>query len=250
MYTETTSRLPEVSVPSMHASQKHAQRILVVDDEPVVTEVLERYLRKEGFDVSLAADGAAALRIAEQWGPDLIVLDLMLPVIDGLEVCKRIRQWSRVPIIMVTAKSEETDRIVGFEIGADDYVVKPFSPREIVARVKSVLRRTAAGPAVPTTGSVHYGVLAINPTTRGVTRSSKPINLTAKEFDLLYFLASHPGQVFTREQLMDKVWDYTYAGDLSTVTVHVRRLREKVEPDPVRPLYIKTVWGVGYKFEP
>ncbi len=224
-------------------------RVLVVDDEPMVTEVVERYLRKEGYDVACAADGAEGLRLAQEWSPNLIVLDLMLPVMDGLEVCRRIRQDSRVPIIMLTAKAEETDRIVGLELGADDYMVKPFSPRELAARVKTVLRRTAAGPVAAPGGLVRCGSLTINPQTRDVRVGDKEVHLTAKEFDLLWFLASNPGQVFTRDDLMDKVWDYTYAGDHSTVTVHVRRLREKVEADPVRPRHIKTVWGVGYKFE-
>lgn len=234
----------------MPAAQQAPKRILIVDDEPVVVEVLQRYLVRDGFEVSSAADGSEALRIAERWAPDLIVLDLMLPVVDGLEVCKRIRRQSSVPIIMVTAKGEESDRIVGLEVGADDYVVKPFSPREIVARVRSVLRRAAVAPATPSTGVLRYGQLAVDANRRIVSLAGTELALTAKEFDLLYFLASNPGQVFTRAQLMDKVWDYTYPGDMSTVTVHIRRLREKVEPDPVRPRYIKTVWGVGYKFEP
>ena len=226
-----------------------ATRILVVDDERVVTEVVERYLSLENYEISLASDGPEALRIAQEWAPDLIVLDLMLPGVDGLEVCRRIRKESEVPIIMLTAKGEEADRIVGLEIGADDYVVKPFSPRELVARIKSVLRRTAAGPAQSMGGTLRFGGCTINPQTRVMSSNDREVQLTSKEFDLLFFLASHSGQVFTREQLMDQVWDFTYAGDLSTVTVHIRRLREKVEPDPVKPKYIKTVWGVGYKFD-
>ena len=225
------------------------QSILVVDDERVVTEVVERYLSLENYEISLASDGPEALRIAQEWAPDLIVLDLMLPGVDGLEVCRRIRKESEVPIIMLTAKGEEADRIVGLEIGADDYVVKPFSPRELVARIKSVLRRTAAGPAQSMGGTLRFGGCTINPQTRVMSSNDREVQLTSKEFDLLFFLASHSGQVFTREQLMDQVWDFTYAGDLSTVTVHIRRLREKVEPDPVKPKYIKTVWGVGYKFD-
>ena len=226
-----------------------ATRILVVDDERVVTEVVERYLSIENYEITLASDGTEALRIAQEWAPDLIVLDLMLPGVDGLEVCRRIRKESEVPIIMLTAKGEEADRIVGLEIGADDYVVKPFSPRELVARIKSVLRRTAAGPAQSMGGTLRFGGCTINPQTRVMSSNDREVQLTSKEFDLLFFLASHSGQVFTREQLMDQVWDFTYAGDLSTVTVHIRRLREKVEPDPVKPKYIKTVWGVGYKFD-
>jgi DNA-binding response OmpR family regulator len=224
-------------------------RVLVVDDERVVTEVVERYLQREGYEVLLAYDGAEALRVAQEWAPDLVVLDLMLPTVDGLEVCRQIRQDSSIPIIMLTARGEETDRVVGLELGADDYIVKPFSPRELVARVKTVLRRTAAGPALPPGGTRRFGALTVNPQTRAVTLQRDQVRLTAKEFDLLWFLVSHPGQVFTREQLMDQVWDYTYAGDYSTVTVHIRRLREKVEVDPMKPRYIKTVWGVGYKFE-
>ena len=226
-----------------------AGRILVVDDERVVTEVVERYLRLEDFEVCLASDWNEALRIAREWAPDLVVLDLMLPGVDGLEVCRRIRQEDQMPIIMLTAKGEEVDRIVGLELGADDYVVKPFSPRELVARIKSVLRRATAGPTPSIGGVLRFGECAINPESRVVTRGSAEVQLTGKEFDLLFSLASNPGRVFTREQLMDQVWDFTFAGDLSTVTVHIRRLRVKIEKDPVKPRYVKTVWGVGYKFE-
>ena len=225
------------------------ERVLVVDDEPTVTEVVERYLSLEGYDVSLAANGHDALRLTQEWAPDLVVLDLMLPGVDGLEVCRQIRKDSQVPIIMLTAKGDETDRIVGLELGADDYVTKPFSPRELVARVKTVLRRISSGPTQTTGGTLRFNQLTVNPQTRVVTTRAGDVSLTGKEFDLLFFLASNPGQVFTREQLMDKVWDYSYAGDSSTVTVHIRRLREKVEAEPVKPRYIKTVWGVGYKFE-
>ena len=226
-----------------------AARVLVVDDERVVTEVVGRYLQREGYEVSLASNGDEALRLAQEWSPDLIVLDLMLPMVDGLEVCRQLRHDSQVHIIMLTARGDETDRVVGLELGADDYIVKPFSPRELVARIKSVLRRTLVGPAQAPGAALRFGALVINPQTRAVTLQGTEVRLTGKEFDLLWFLVSHPGQVFTREQLMDQVWDYTYAGDYSTVTVHIRRLREKVEADPVKPRYIKTVWGVGYKFE-
>ena len=224
-------------------------RILVVDDERMVTEVVERYLRREGYEVTIADDGSQALLIAQQWPADLIVLDLMLPGVDGLEVCRQLRQESQVPIIMLTARGEEADRVVGLELGADDYMVKPFSPRELTARVKSVLRRSSAVPGPVPGGLVRHGALAIDARTREVTSGGREISLTAKEFDLLHFLALHPNQVFTRDQLMNQVWDYTYAGDPSTVTVHVRRLRAKIEADPLKPRYIKTVWSVGYKLE-
>ena len=224
-------------------------RVLVVDDEPMVAEVVERYLRQEGYEVSIAIDGAKAVELAQKWVPDLVVLDLMLPVLDGLEVCRELRRESQVPIIMLTARGEESARVVGLELGADDYIVKPFSPRELVARIKSVLRRASSVPAPLVGDSLRFDNLTINPRTRVVTFQGSEVNLTAKEFDLFHHLASHPRQVFTREQLMDQVWDYTYAADYSTVTVHIRRLREKVEADPMKLRYIKTVWGVGYKFE-
>ena len=224
-------------------------RILVVDDERVVTEVVERYLNLEDFEVSLASNGHDALKTARDWHPDLVVLDLMLPGMDGLEVCRNIRKESHMPIIMLTAKGEETDRIVGLELGADDYVVKPFSPRELVATIKTVLRRSQSGPSPALGGALRFNGCSIFPESRSVVMAGGPVQLTGKEFDLLLFLASNPGRVFTREQLMDQVWDFTYAGDISTVTVHIRRLRKKVEADPVKPRYIKTVWGVGYKFE-
>ncbi len=225
-------------------------RVLVADDEPMVTEVVERYLARDGFEVATTGDGSEALSLAHSWSPDLVVLDLMLPGLDGLEVCRQLRKEGSMPIVMLTARGEETDRIVGLELGADDYVVKPFSPRELVARIKAVLRRTAAEGRPASAGeALRLSGVVINPKTRQTEVNSQPVALTAKEFDLLYYLASHPGQVFTREQLMNDVWDYTFAGDASTVTVHIRRLREKIEPDPMRPRYVKTVWGVGYKFE-
>jgi DNA-binding response OmpR family regulator len=217
-----------------------------VDDEPAIRDVVERYLRREGFSTLSASDGEEALTQAAD--ADLIVLDLMLPRLDGIEVCRRIRAQSDVPIIMLTAKSEEIDTLLGLRIGADDYMTKPFSPAELVARVQAVLKRTGGGARSPD-DTVRVGTLRINPRLRTVERGNESIELTAREFDLLHFLASSPGQVFTREQLLDQVWDYHFPGDTSTVTVHVRRLREKVEPEPVRPRYIKTVWGVGYKLE-
>jgi two-component system response regulator ResD len=226
-----------------------AATILLVDDEPMVTDVVQRYLRREGFDVVLAADGEQAIATASASAPDLIVLDLMLPKIDGLTAFKTIRERSSVPVIMLTARGEEADRIVGLETGADDYIAKPFSPREVVARVKAVLRR-ASPPAPSSSQSLRFDGLLIDPRTRDVRVDGQPVELTAKEFDLLWFLASHPGDAFTRAQLLDQVWDYQYIGDASTVTVHVRRLRVKVESDPNNPRHLKTVWGVGYKFVP
>lgn len=226
------------------------ERVLVVDDEPIVTEVVQRYLIREGYQVQVAADGRSALKQARDNAPDLVVLDLMLPEIDGLEVCRQLRAESSIPIIMLTAKGEDSDKILGLGIGADDYLTKPFSPGELIARVKAVLRRTQAAAPVLPGDVVRIGGLRINPGGRVVERDGETIHLTAKEFDLLYFLAKHPGQVFTREQLLNNVWDFEWYGDPSTVTVHIRRLREKIEPSPVRPRYVKTVWGVGYKLEP
>jgi DNA-binding response OmpR family regulator len=238
------------------ASQEHmsSETILIVDDEPTIVEVVELYLRREGFEVQTAADGPAALAALERRRPDLIVLDLMLPGLSGLELTKRIRADSPLPIIMLTARSEETDRVVGLELGADDYVTKPFSPRELVARVKAVLRRSqAAAPApaqAPPSDVLSVAGLRLDLAARSVTLEGRPLNLTVREFELLAFLMRNPGRVFTREQLLDQVWGYTFASDLSTVTVHVRRLREKIEADPTTPTLLQTVWGVGYKLNP
>ena len=225
--------------------------ILVVDDEPNIREVVELYLRREDFDVEVTADGAAALAAIERKLPDLVVLDLMLPEIDGLQIARILRQGDiNIPIIMLTAKGDESDRIAGLELGADDYVTKPFSPKELVARVKAVLRRAGAKPLVdPQAQPLTHGDITINPSTRQVWASEEQeVVLTAKEFDLLWFLMNHPNQVFTRDQLLDNVWGYDFFGDASTVTVHVRRLREKVERDATKPRHIVTAWGVGYKF--
>jgi len=228
------------------------RRVLIVDDETNIREVVGRYLEREGYLVATAEDGAAALRLVETQPPDLIILDLMLPRVDGLEVCRQIRAHSAVPIIMLTARDEEADKLVGFTLGADDYVTKPFSPMELVVRVKAIMRRIEATstPAMLMNGTLRFGDLAILPEQRRVEVAGAPVELTAKEFDLLLHLARRPGQVFTREQLLDSVWDYRYYGDASTVTVHIRRLREKIEQDPAHPRHIKTVWGVGYKFVP
>ena len=226
------------------------ERVLVVDDEPIVTEVVQRYLAREGYRVTVAADGESALRLARETGPELIVLDLMLPKIDGLEVCQRLRAEYSVPIIMLSAKGEESDKILGLGLGADDYVTKPFSPGELMARVKAVLRRASARVDQERDGDVlRFDGLRVNPRSRLVERDGDALHLTAKEFDLVYFLAKNAGQVFTREQLLNNVWDFEWYGDASTVTVHIRRLREKIEPNPMRPRFVKTVWGVGYKFE-
>jgi DNA-binding response OmpR family regulator len=227
--------------------------ILIVDDEPTIVEVVELYLRREGYRVVTAADGPAALVAVAQHRPDLVVLDLMLPGMSGLEVTRRLRDAGHVPIIMLTARGEETDRVVGLELGADDYVTKPFSPRELVARVKAVLRRmaqVAAAPQEPVDANMlTVGALRIDLAARTAAIGEAPITLTVREFDLLAFLMRHPGQVFTREQLLDQVWGYTFASDMSTVTVHIRRLREKIERDPANPALLQTVWGVGYRLE-
>ena len=233
------------------------QTILVVDDEATIREVVRKYLELEGFAVIEAKTGPQALDIVTDQSPDLIVLDIMLPGLDGLSITRSLRR-SRgtdqlsvdgdIPIIMLTARSNEMDRIAGFELGADDYVTKPFSPRELVVRVKAVLRRSAP-PEDETQTPIVFATLTLDPRSRAVTVGGERVTLTAKEFDLLWFLARNPDQVFRRSQLLDRVWGYEYYGDESTVTVHVRRLREKIERDPGKPVYIQTVWGVGYKFE-
>lgn len=235
-----------------HVAVEPRRRVLIVDDEASIREVLGQYLRLEGFDLLAAADGVTALELFHATPPDLVILDLMLPGVDGIEVCRRMRAVSAAPIVMLTARSEEADKLQGFRAGTDDYVTKPFSPREVVMRVQAIMRRLEATsvPAMVLDDTLHVGSLAIRPGLRHVERDGVLLDLTAKEFDLLYFLASHPRQVFTRQQLLDHVWDYSYFGDSSTVTVHIRRVREKIEPDPARPCHVKTVWGVGYKFEP
>jgi DNA-binding response OmpR family regulator len=224
-----------------------AAAVLVVDDEPMVRDVLERYLTAEGFAVRMAADGEEALARIGEGLPDLVLLDLMLPKVDGYEVLSRIRDQGSTPVIMLTARGEETDRIVGLDLGADDYVTKPFSPREVVARVRAVLRRS--GTAIDEE-PLRYGDLEIDGDRREARLRGTPVRLTRKEFDLLHHLASRPGVTLTRTQLLEDVWDFAWDGDSSTVTVHVRRLREKIEDDPSAPARIVTVWGVGYRFEP
>jgi len=228
--------------------QQYAQtrpRVLVVDDDPTVAEVVAGYLDRAGYLVDQAADGPDALARAAANRPDLVVLDLMLPGMDGLEVCRRMRGRGPVPVIMLTARGDEDDRILGLEVGADDYVTKPFSPRELVLRVESVLRRSR-----PSQPSGHLGAagLSMDPAARRALKGGTELALTIREFDLLAFFLRHPGRVFSREDLMREVWGWDF-GDLSTVTVHVRRLRGKVEDDPARPRLIQTVWGVGYRFD-
>ncbi len=220
--------------------------MLVVDDDPTVAEVVTGYLRRAGFTVDRAADGPGAVEQAAAVPPDLVVLDLMLPGMDGLEVCRRIRERGPVPVVMLTARGDEEDRVLGLEVGADDYVTKPFSPRELVLRVASVLRRAGA-PPVPGPW-LRHGRLALDPAARRAVRDGVELALTTREFDLLAFFLRHPGRVLGREELMRRVWGWEF-GDLSTVTVHVRRLREKVEDDPARPRLISTVWGAGYRFD-
>ncbi|WP_433210451.1 response regulator transcription factor [Dactylosporangium sp. CS-047395] len=225
------------------------QRVLVVDDDPTVSDVVRRYLERADFGVRLASDGQRALDEYTRERPDLVVLDLMLPGIDGLEVCRRLRtQDPTLPIIMLTALGEESDRVLGLEIGADDYVTKPFSPRELVLRVQSVLRRTAPVPASDRTDELVDGDLHVDVARRIATLRGQELGLTVREFDLLVFLMRNPGRVLRRAELLEQVWGWTF-GDQSTVTVHMRRLREKVEDDPAEPKRILTVWGVGYRYE-
>jgi DNA-binding response OmpR family regulator len=231
------------------------QSILVVDDEPQIREIVGLYLERAGFEVRLAGDGPAALQALTAALPDLVILDVMLPGVDGFEITRRLRSEGSTPIILLTARREEADRIEGLELGADDYVVKPFSPQELVSRVRAVLRRTQglgrpSAPMERDQAVLAFDGLAIDVAARSVQVNGSDVVLTAKEFDLLLFLASHPRQVYNREQLLAQVWGETQYIDASTVTVHVRRLREKLEKDPASPRYIQTVWGVGYRFSP
>jgi DNA-binding response OmpR family regulator len=222
--------------------------VLVVDDEPIVRDVVVRYLRREGYETLEAGDGAVAQELVRTREPNLVVLDLMLPGMDGLRLCQWIRERSELPVIMLTARAEEADRIVGLEVGADDYVTKPFSPRELAARVRTVLRRSSRTSS--TRERIVHGELELDAAAREVTKAGRLLRLTAREFDLLWFLASHPRRVFSRDQLMDRVWGYEPAFDTGTITVHVRRVREKIEDEPSRPRHLQTVWGVGYRFCP
>jgi DNA-binding response OmpR family regulator len=223
-------------------------RVLVVEDQPKMARLLQRGLRDDGFVTDVCGSGEDALWMAGSTPYDAVVLDVMLPGIDGLALCRWIRSRSSLPVILLTARGDEVDRIVGLELGADDYVTKPFSPRELAARVRTVLRRI--GPQVPREERLTAGELVIDGATREVTKAGRAVQLTAKEFDLLRFLAGHPRRVFSRDQLMSRVWGYEAAYDTGTLTVHIRRLREKLEDDPSRPQLLQTVWGVGYRFSP
>ena len=224
--------------------------MLVVEDEPTIAEVVARYLRRAGYETTVANDGPVAIQLATELRPALLVLDIMLPGLDGLEVMRRIRERPGDPtaVILLTARGEESDRLVGLRAGADDYVVKPFSPAELVARVDAVLRRTR--PAASGAEPIRFDGLEVDEAGRRVIARGKEVELTQREFDLLLFLASNPGQVFSRDQLMDRVWQYSFYSDTTTVTVHVRRLRAKIEQTPEEPRWIQTVWGVGYRFSP
>ncbi|MRN52301.1 response regulator transcription factor [Paenibacillus monticola] len=238
-------------------------KIIIADDERIITDVCRRYLEREGWTVWVAADGEEALRLWSEQRPDLLVLDLMMPKLGGIEVCERIRQVEETPIIMLTARGEEADRLLGLTMGADDYITKPFSPRELVLRVKNILRRTGVyaraaankeTPVFPNADEteqppIFFEGLSIFPQERRVTVRGTEAELTATEFDLLHLLANYPGKVFSRSQLLNQIWDVAYDGDTTTVTVHVRRLREKIEDNPSEPVWIKTVWGIGYKLE-
>lgn len=225
-------------------------QIVIVEDEPNINEVVSLYLKRAGYSVLSYTDGLVALDALSLQMPDLVIMDVMLPGIDGFTLTRRLRDRSDVPIILLTSRREETDRIAGLELGADDYVVKPFSPGELISRVRAVLRRARSTEERNSESALVFKDLEINPQTRLVTLSGAEISLTAKEFDLLYYMAQHPRQVFSREQLLESIWGLADYIDPGTVTVHIRRLREKIEKDPASPAHVITVWGVGYKFEP
>jgi DNA-binding response OmpR family regulator len=235
----------------MHTNPDPPGRIMVVDDDATLVDVVGRYLCRDGHEVVCVRDGYAALRRMQEEPPDLVVLDLMLPGISGLEVCRRLREQWPIPVVMLTALGEETDKVVGFETGADDYVTKPFSPRELTMRVRSVLRRARGGAlqGAQPLGTLSDGDLSVDLSAHEVRLRGELVALTAREYDLLVFFMQHLRQAFTREELLDQVWNWSF-GDTSTVTVHVRRLREKLETDPTQPRRIVTVWGVGYRYEP
>jgi len=226
--------------------------VLVVDDEPTIVEVVSRYMQRAGYETHGACDGPEALQAAERHRPDLVVLDVMLPGIDGIEVMRRLheRPGERIAVILLTARGEESDRVIGLRHGADDYVVKPFSPAELVARVNAVLRRLSPLPEDQGPAPIQHGPLRVDPPRRMAFLDGKELSLTQREFDLLAYLAARPGRVFSRDQLMEAVWEFPFFTDTSTVTVHVRRLRAKLGDDPAKPRFIETVWGVGYRLRP
>ena len=234
----------------MVATVKSMTQIAIVEDEPNIRDVVRLYLKRAGFSVIDFEDGQTAMNAFNLQMPDLIILDVMLPGLDGFSLIRKIRDGSDVPVILLTSRREESDRIAGLELGADDYVVKPFSPQELVSRVRAVLRRSKSVQEEKSNQVLLFGGLSIDPQTRLVRRNDQEILLTAKEFDLLMHLAQHPRQVFSRDQLLESVWGLSDYIDPSTVTVHIRRIREKIEVDPTLPVHLVTVWGVGYKFEP
>jgi len=224
--------------------------IAIVEDEPSISEVVSLYLKRAGYQVQLYADGLAAQNGFARQIPDLVILDVMLPGMDGFTLTRSLRDRSEVPIILLTSRREESDRIAGLELGADDYVIKPFSPQELVSRVRAVLRRINKDDKANNETVVTFPDLSLDPQTRILVVRKQEISLTAKEFDMLYHLVRHPRQVFSRDQLLESIWGLSEYIDPSTVTVHIRRLREKIEIDPANPAHLQTVWGVGYKFEP
>jgi DNA-binding response OmpR family regulator len=244
--------MPSPSARQPPEESEKTATVLVVDDEPTIVEIVGRYMERAGFETFTAADGYKALDVATEHRPDLVVLDVMLPGIDGIEVMERLqeRPGPRIAVILLTARGEESDRLVGLRNGADDYVVKPFSPAELVARVEAVLRRTSPPVAEEDQPPIVHGPLRVEPASRRVFLDGEEIMLTMREFDLLAFFAANPGRVFSRDQLMEAVWGEPWFDDTSTVTVHVRRLRAKLDDDPAEPRFIETVWGVGYRFRP
>jgi two-component system response regulator ResD len=251
MPSPSASRTPAAAATIAPVAEDAKAKVLVVDDEPTILEIVGRYMERAGYETYGAADGPAALRQAELHDPDLVVLDIMLPEIDGIEVMRRLqeRPGKRTAVILLTARGEESDRLVGLRHGADDYVVKPFSPAELVARVDAVLRRVLPDEETDEEAPpIERGPLRIEPATRRVFLDGGELSLTQREFDLLAYLADRPGRVFSRDQLMEAVWEYPFFTDTSTVTVHVRRLRAKLGDDPAEPRFIETVWGVGYRF--
>lgn len=242
-------RIPAIAVEGGDSAEPEGpQTVLVVDDERIVRDVLALYLERDGFRTLQAADSTTARDLVAREAPSIVILDIVMPGDDGLDLCRWIRSISQVPIILLSARGDESDRILGLELGADDYVVKPFSPREVACRVRTILRRVEPRDEPMTRLSFHG--LTIDAATHDVTRDGTEVHLTAREFDLLHFLASHPRQVFSRDLLMDRIWGYHGAVDTGTVSVHVRRIRMKIEADAAQPMFLQTVWGVGYRFVP